>query len=332
VDAAVSSGKRKGRRGRWVAGLASAGVSAWAVYKLLNTRRAGARTASDINFQTDAGGVAYGPWETGTGVAGYVWHAPEPRAVVLLQHGYGEYAQRFVRQYNRLIPHLLKMGVSVYAFDMWGSGRSPGRRGLIHVGQAVADHLAARRKLREQPLPLFLFGHSLGGLVTASSVVRDQSGVSGVILTSAALQHEATPQLLLFARVAAFFAPTARAPLKPAPLGNLYQGAELDEGLAADPLFYRGRLPMLVAGTGGNIARDNWSLYPEWKVPVLVMHGTEDRWTDPRGSERLFEAVASEDKTLHLVEGGYHELLNDAGRDETLRVILDWLERRVGRV
>ena len=86
---------------------------------------------------------------------------------------------------------------------------------------------------------------------------------------------------------------------------------------------------MLVAGTGGNIAHDNWNLYPDWKVPVLLMHGTADTWTDPRGSQRLFEAVASEDKTLHLVEGGYHELLNDTGRDETLQLLLTWLERRL---
>ena len=336
------AGNREGRRSPWVIGLASAGVLAWTVYKVSNTRRARAPLTADDSCETDLGGAAdmsrftpgappirCRPWDIGTGVQGYVWHAPEPRAVLLLQHGYGEYARRFVRQYNQLIPHLLRMGVSVYAFDMWGSGHSPGRRGLTDVGQAVEDHLAARRKLREQPLPVFLLGHSLGGLVTATSVVRDQCGLSGVVLTSAALQHEASQALLAFARVSGFFAPTVRAPLKAADISLLYRGAEQDTQLAADPLFYRGRLPMLVAGTGGNIAHDNWKLYPDWKVPLLVMHGTADTWTDPHGSQRLFEAVASEDKTLRLVEGGYHELLNDTERDETLGVLLTWLERRL---
>ena len=269
------------------------------------------------------------PWDTGTGVAGYVWHAPEPRAVLLLQHGYGEYARRFVGQYSRLIPRLLNLGVSVYAFDMRGSGHSPGRRGLTDVARAVEDHLAARRILHEQALPVFLFGHSLGGLVTATSVLREQGGVSGVVLSSAALLFEASRGLLAFARAAAFLAPTVRAPHKAAGIDLLYRGAERDELLAGDPLFYRGRVPMLVAATGGNIARDNWNRYPGWKVPVLLLHGTADTWTDPRGSERLFESVASSDKTLHLVEGGYHELLNDAERDETLRVVLTWLGRRL---
>jgi alpha-beta hydrolase superfamily lysophospholipase len=286
--------------------------------------------AADMSrFTPGAGPIRCQPWDIGTGVTGYVWHAPGPRAALLLQHGYGEYARRFVKQYSQLIPHLLNMGVSVYAFDMWGAGHSPGRRGLTDVARAVEDHLAARRKLRDQPPPLFLFGHSLGGLVTASSVARDPGGVSGVVLSSAALQFEASRGLLAFAKAAAFFAPTVRAPHKAAGLDLLYRGAERDELLAGDPLFYRGRVPMLVAATGGNIARDNWDLYPGWKVPVLLVHGTADTWTDPRGSRRLFEAVASDDKTLHLVEGGYHELLNDTERDETLRVILTWLERRL---
>lgn len=336
------AGKGEARRGVWVLPLASAGVLGWVVYKMRNARTMSAPTGADDVFRADPGGVAdmsrFEPgappircehWDIGTGVRGYVWHAPEPRAVLLLQHGYGEYARRFVGQHGQLIPHLLKIGVSVYAFDMWGSGHSPGRRGLTDVGRAVEDHLAARRRLREQPLPVFLLGHSLGGLVTATSVTRDQSGVSGVVLSSPALQHDASNALLAFARVAGFFAPTVRAPRKAADPSFLYRGAGQDARLAGDPLLYRGRLPMLVAATAGNIAHDNWSLYPGWKVPALLMHGTADTWTDPRGSQRLFEAIASEDKTLHLVEGGYHELLNDTERDESLGVLLRWLERRL---
>lgn len=273
--------------------------------------------------------INHQPWDTGTGVAGYVWHAREPRAALLLQHGYGEYAQRFVGQYSQLIPRLLNMGVSVYAFDMRGSGHSPGRRGLTDVARSVEDHLAARRMLRHQALPLFLFGHSLGGLVTATSVLREQGGVGGVVLSSAALQFEASRALLAFAKAAAFVAPAAPAPHKAAGIDLLYRGAERDQLLADDPLFYRGRVPMLVAATAGNIAHDNWQRYPDWKVPVLLFHGTADTWTDPRGSERLFASVAASDKTLHLVEGGYHELLNDAERDETLQVVLTWLGRRL---
>jgi alpha-beta hydrolase superfamily lysophospholipase len=93
-------------------------------------------------FTPGAAPIRCQPWDIGTGVTGYVWHAPNARAVLLLQHGYAEHAQRFVKQYNGLIPHLLNMGVSVYAVDMWGHGHSPGPRVLTDIGQAVEDHLA----------------------------------------------------------------------------------------------------------------------------------------------------------------------------------------------
>jgi alpha-beta hydrolase superfamily lysophospholipase len=248
---------------------------------------------------------------------------------LLLQHGYAEYAQRYVTQYNQLIPHLLHAGISVYAFDLWGHGRSPGTRAVTNVHQAVVDHLAARSRLREQPLPLFVLGHSLGALVTASSLLRDQSGVSGAILMSGSLLYDATPLTLLMTNVAAFFAPTVPVPLEVGDLNLLYRGVEQDEQFLNDPLFYRGKLPMLLGATAGNLAHNHWKLYPKWKVPVLVMHGTADRTTNPEGSKRFFDTVASDEKTLHLVEGGYHELLNDTNRDETLRVLLGWLERHV---
>ncbi len=335
-------GNRTTRRRPWVLGLAAASLSAWGVYKVANTRVLGTPMAADTSCQTDPSSAAdmgpftpgsapirCQPWDIGTGVTGYAWQAPSPRAVLLLQHGWAEYAQRFVTQYNQLVPHLLNAGISVYAFDMWGHGRSLGARAVTDVGQAVEDHLAARRKLQGQPLPVFVLGHSLGGLVTASSVVRDQSGLSGVILMSAALQYQSTAPLRIFANIAAFIAPTMPAPLQAADPSALYQGAEEDELHANDPLLYRGRLPMLVAADGATISHDNWNRYPNWKVPVLVMHGTADESTDPQGSQRLFETIASEDKTLHLVEGGRHELLNDTKRDETLQVLLTWLERRL---
>jgi alpha-beta hydrolase superfamily lysophospholipase len=269
------------------------------------------------------------PWDVGTGVAGYVWQAPEPRAVLLLQHGFGEYAQRFVERYSRLIPHLLNAGVSVYAFDMLGHGRSPGRRAVTDLGRAVDDHLAARGKLREQSLPVFVLGHSLGGLVTAASVARDQGGLSGVVLSSPFLSKEVPTWKRLLVNVLATVGPTLLAPEAPAELSGLSRIPEELEFVENDPLIYRGRAPMLLAATALKLLEDNPSFYPEWRVPTLVLHGTADTYTDPEGSRAFFKTIASEDKTLHIVEGGYHELLNDTERDETLRVVLTWLERRL---
>jgi len=267
-------------------------------------------------------------WQLPMDRQAYVWHAAHPRANLLLQHGYSEYAERFVQRYNQLIPRLLEHNISVYAFDMYGHGRSPGTRGQLDVNKAVQDHLLARRALAGQPLPLYLFGHSLGGLVTASSVALQQEAVAGVILTSPAIpQHNVLLRLL--ARALAAVAPASAAPLHPDDPSLLSRRPEVIEDATHDTMKYQGKLRNLVAATALRRNRANRRLYPAWKVPTLILHGTDDGVTDPRGSQVLFDAIASDDKTLHLVKGGFHELLNDTERDNTLQLILEWLVRHM---
>ncbi|MGH9309831.1 MAG: alpha/beta fold hydrolase [Vicinamibacterales bacterium] len=334
--------KKPGRKWRVAAVAAFIVLLVWATYRVTAARHMPAAMSADTGCDADANTVAEmsrlkpgaapircEPWDIGTGVTGYVWHAPNPKAVLLLQHGYAEYAQRYVKQHDQLIPHLLAAGVSVYAIDLWGHGRSPGWRGLVDVDQALQDHLAARRKLQGQPLPLFLAGHSLGGLVAAGSVARNQDGVRGVILMSGALLYETSATFRAVIGAAAFIAPTIPLPRRSASVRDLYEGVENDAFVRNDPLIYRDRMPMLVAATGAAMAHDNWKLYPDWKVPVLMMHGTKDTWTNPEGSRMLFTTVASQDKALHLVDGGYHELLNDTRKSATRAVLLTWLERRL---
>ena len=284
--------------------------------------------AADMSrFNPGAAPIGCRDWDTGTGVRGYAWEATEPRALMLLQHGFGEYAQRYVRQYNALIPNLLHKGFSVYSFDLQGHGRSPGRRALTDVEAAVKDHLAARRRLEELPLPLFLLGHSLGGIVTATSVMRDPRNLRGVVLSSPALLVTANPLTRLLARAAAAVAPAL--PVRKLPRTGISRIAEQVELARADSMAYRGAMPARLAASVLVTSRANWRLYPGWEAPTLVIHGTADTFTEPEGSRRFIDTIASRDKTLYLVEGGYHELLNDNERDETLRVLLDWLERRL---
>jgi acylglycerol lipase len=268
------------------------------------------------------------PWNIGTGVAGYYWPAQNARGAVLLQHGLSEYAHRYVQHYCGLIPALLAAGINVYAFDLRGHGESPGRRGLVDVEQAVTDHLAARRLLTtEQALPLFLFGHSLGGLITASSVVREQKDVRGVILSAPALHIDTHPLARAVASALGALLPTL--PTYRSPGQEVSRITAEVDAFEQDPLRYPGRL---LLGTAANIlhaAEFNWPHYQDWAPPTLVLHGTADRYTDAEGSRQFIELIAAQDKQLHLVDEGYHELLNDIGREQHLQHILEWLEQRM---
>lgn len=270
------------------------------------------------------------PWETGAPVAGYHWPAVTPRAAVLLTHGLGEYAGRYAERYNRLIPRLQEAGFSVYAYDLRGHGASGGRRAVVDARALVEDHLLARETLRGQPLPVYAFGHSLGGLITAASVARDPRGLSGVILSSPALLiGEDEPRWLkaaapLLARIAPAAATTV---LDSAGLSRV---AEEVEAYRADPQVYQGKVPALTAASMLRLSGELWAHYDRWRLPTLVLHGAADRITDVRGTQRFVDLIPAEDKTLHLVEGGHHELLNDEGRDEALAWILGWLRERSG--
>lgn len=266
-------------------------------------------------------------WDIGTGVRGYAWEADDPRAVLLLQHGFAEYAERYVRHYSGLVPSLLNIGVSVYAFDLDGHGHSPGPRGMTDVEQGVSHHLVARRLLSTQPLPVFLFGHSLGGIITATSVVRDAGHISGVILSSAPLLVRAGPLTRLYARVVAAAMPTFPATtLDPRGISRI--AAEL-EAAASDSMMYHGKMSARLGASVLFTSRDNWKHYARWRAPTLAIHGSADTFTAVDGSRRFVSAIASPDKTIHIVDGGYHELLNDTGREETRGVVLRWLEERL---
>lgn len=324
---------------RWVWHFSVAAVSAWLAYKLAHRqriRRGGktgslrhdlARSSADMSrFTPGASAIPCRAWDFGRGLAGYAWHAPRPRAVLLLQHGLGEHSARYVIQYNQLIPRLLHAGISVYAFDLWGHGRSPGGRGVTDIGRAVEDHLAARQMLRRQPLPVFVMGQSLGALVTAASVARDPVGVRGAILSSPVLYLDSTPLARRLATVVATIVPTLR--IVAIDRTGLTQIPRESDAAAHDPMMFHGRIPMLLAATAAAAAHHCQKRYPHWRTPTLILHGAADRVTAPQESIRFHQTIESPDKTLHLVEGGYHELLNDTDRDQSLQTILTWLHQR----
>lgn len=211
--------------------------------------------------------------------------------------------------------------------DLWGHGSSPGTRGKVHVGKAVQDHIQLRHQAIEQGLPVFLFGLSLGGLVTAGSVTQDSSRVDGVILCSPSLPLPMFGQgaICLLARLM----PAVEVPKPRTPTAKLFRDAEQIRVAEADEVLFKGRMPLLLAATALNVGTRMWDDVGQWRAPTLVIHGTRDVAAPVETSKKFVEEIMSSDKTLHLVEGGYHELLNDVNPDKIVHHILSWLEGHV---
>lgn len=267
-------------------------------------------------------------WDFGRGLSGYAWRAPNARANLLLTHGFAEYAERYVAHYHGLIPKLNAAGFDVYGWDMRGHGRSPGARGVADLRDAVADHRAARRMLTGKPL--FLLGHSLGGLVTAASAAEDQSGVAGVVLSAPALLITAPAHLRAIAGFAAMIAPGARL-VPPLDAEGLSRIPEEVAAYRNDPMVSDTRVPAKTGASAIDVSEAAWRRYADWKLPVLALHGAADRATNPEGSKRFIDIIPATDKRLELYPEGRHELLNDLDRDAAMDVILTWLSARMAQ-
>ncbi|RSM17462.1 hypothetical protein CDV31_003711 [Fusarium ambrosium] len=264
-----------------------------------------------------------------SGASAHKWQcdSSSPRAILILQHGFGEYAERYVISHSQFIPKLNAARFEVWALDLWGHGTSPGDRGIVDVEMAVKDHLEMRRRADARGLPVFLFGRSLGGLITAASVAENSSyHTNGVILSSPALTEGLPLPAEYLVHLLAYFMPTTQIPTPKASAEDLCGDPEQARLTAEDESKYKGQISFLVASSALQVARRLWARCGQWTQSTLVIHGTSDSHAQFRLSERLVRDIASTDKTLHPVEGGYHELLNEEDPKEIVNLLFDWLE------
>ncbi|KAJ4350916.1 hypothetical protein N0V95_004310 [Ascochyta clinopodiicola] len=267
-----------------------------------------------------------------TGSVSHIWRTQTTtaRAIVVIQHGFCEYSERYVDAHHSLVRELSAAGYTVYALDMWGHGRSPGTRGVAHMGKAVQDHVELRKLASKENLPIVLFAHSLGGLVTAGSVTADHENINGVVMTGPAL-----PDLIPnFARAVvgalARAMPTISVPMHGTSLDGLTRDEEEIQRFTNDPLVPQRQVPFLTAATALDTMQQINDGLKKWTVPTIVLHGTADTYTEWKGSEKFINGIASEDKALRKYEDGRHELLHDPPcADEALKEILEWIEKHI---
>lgn len=254
------------------------------------------------------------------------WVPDTVRAYVLIVHGYGEHSGRYAHVAERLN----REGYAVYAYDHRGHGKSPGRMGHIpSFDRLIADLQEYTTCLfTEHPGTWFVFGHSLGGLVTASWVVRNRPSVRGLILTNAGVKADdnVAPLLRKVAAVLARIAP--HLVVHKLPIDGLSRRKEVVEAYKNDPLVYHGNIG---ARTGYEMMRTIEWIQPrlaEIALPLFAAHGTEDKLVPCAATVMLHEQAASADKTLKLFEGGQHELFNDTCAEEFFADITAWLRAR----
>ncbi|MCY1009336.1 alpha/beta fold hydrolase [Nannocystis pusilla] len=126
--------------------------------------------------------------------------AGSARGAVLLAHGLKDHSAR----YAELAQHLAAQGLAVHAFDLRGHGRSAGERARAALGEYVADLTVVATQVRaaEPGLPLFVFGHSMGGAIATTYALEHPGELQGLVLSAAALRlgPDAGPGLVKLTR------------------------------------------------------------------------------------------------------------------------------------
>ncbi|MGN0101411.1 MAG: lysophospholipase [Dietzia sp.] len=268
-------------------------------------------------------------------------HADDPRALLVLVHGFGEHSGR----YGRTIGFLTDRGVSVASYDLRGHGTAPGPRARVAMETHIRDNLAVRDAVVEwarsaegvgaESLPRLLMGHSMGGLIAGESALRRPWDLKGLVLSSPGLVvGENTPvPLRKLAPVVARLLPFL--PVEKLDPGQISRDPVYVQDYTSDPLVHHGGVPALSAGTllagGLDLIERSRAL----RLPTLVLNGSADSITSPTGSRRFAQIAGTAhdprpDITYREFEGGYHELFNDLCADEAYEALGEWLDARLG--
>jgi acylglycerol lipase len=252
--------------------------------------------------------------------------AAKPRAVVAIVPGFNAHSGYYAWTAEQFTVH----GLAAYAVDLRGRGHSDGERFYVQeFGEYVSDvaTLIALVKLRERGLPIFLLGHSAGGVVSCMYTLDHQAELSGLICESFAHEIPAPDFVLAVFKGLSHLAPHARIlHLK----NELFsRDPKAVQAMNDDPLIAHETQP---TRTLAEMVRADERLrreFPQITLPVLILHGTADKATNPSGSQRFYDNAGSHDKTLKLYEGHFHDLLNDVDKEKVMADIRGWIDQRI---
>ncbi len=241
-----------------------------------------------------------------------------------IAHGINEHGGRYAHVAERLV----RDGWLVAAIDHRGHGLSGGRRAAVErFDDWVADlDTYVRRVLVDAPSPLFMLGHSLGGLIALVHALHHQDTLAGLVLSSPSVipPKRVSPATLRTGRMLSRVA--ANLPVVALRLDAVSRDPAVITAYREDPLVHLGKVR---ARTGAEILdaiaevqRDIGRL----TLPVLCVQGTVDLLVDPDAARWVDEHTGSADHTLRIYEGLYHEVFNEPERDTVLDDVAGWLD------
>lgn len=253
------------------------------------------------------------------------WSIRHPKAVIALVHGQGEHFGR----YNHVAAWHNNHGYAVMGFDQQGHGRSGGVRGHArNLDVLLNDIDQFLQKVREKypDTPIFLYGHSMGGGEVLTYVLRRDPILAGLIATSPLIRLAfATPKMKVAAgKILKHIVPSLTMPTGLAAHFISHDPAVV-KAYQNDPLVH-GKVS--AAAGLALLEMSKWldSFSGVFSIPVLLMHGSDDRLTSATATKEFYGRVAGE-VTYQEWPGLWHETHNEPEKEQVFEFATNWLDR-----
>jgi len=251
----------------------------------------------------------------------------QPKAVICLVHGMGEHSGRYVH----VADSLTQAGYALISFDLRGHGKSEGQRGHTPSYEALMRDISSLLEIANRQfsqLSLFLYAHSLGGNLVLNYVLRHQPQLKGIIVTGPWLRlaFELPPFKIIFGKIVNHLLP-AFSQKSGLDTKVLSHDPEVVHAYRNDPLVHDHITARMFIGI---YQSGHWVLEhaSEFSLPLLIMHGGADKITSVKASSEFANKI-SENCTLKIWDGLYHEIHNEPEKEEFFKFLIDWLDEKI---
>lgn len=247
-----------------------------------------------------------------------------PKGVIAIVHGLGEHGAR----YAHWAKYFNEANFACVTLDLRGHGKSEGKRGFAPNFETLwddVDYFLAEVRKTFPTIPLFLYGHSLGGCIVLSYFLHRKPRLTGIIATSPFITLGFKPSAFMIAmgklmnKIYPGFTQDNQLNTK-----HISRDAAVVEAYENDPLVHS----KLSSGLGvGMLTQGEFIHHYKGNIetPMLLMHGSEDKLTNPEGTKAFYNNTTGT-RTLKIWDGLYHETHNEPEQREVFAYQLQWIE------
>ena len=259
------------------------------------------------------------------------WQAKgKTAAVIVALHGFNDYSNGF----DGAAKDWAARGITTYAYDQRGFGRSKYRGIWAGVGRMVKDAAAVTAVIRARhpKVPIYHVGVSMGAAVLmiarANGALRDTAGL--ILVAPAVWGRSHIPfYYRLMGKVAAYTVPWLRLggrgfARKPS------DNVPMMRKMSADPLVIKTTRVDAVLGLV-NLMDAAASAASRLPPPFLVLYGERDRIVEPKPFFAMVKRLperATPEQRIAIYRDGYHMLLRDLKSDVVRKDIVAWIADR----